>query len=62
MKDLLTLKRQAHIRNSWLKERLNTLLPGLMQETDIDLWLIAAREYNDDPILQSMLPLPMVKR
>lgn len=60
MKEILSLKEQIGIRNSWLTERLSVLLPALMRETEIDLWLIVAREYNDDPILQSMLPLPMV--
>jgi len=39
-----------------LKERFEQLLPRLMRETGIDMWLLIAREYNEDPVLKTMLP------
>ena len=53
---VLPLRARAALRDRWLDERLETLLPGLMRETGIDLWVIAAREDNEDPVLKTLLP------
>lgn len=53
---ILDLKAQAEIRNVWLKERLETVLPMVMRRAGIDMWVLIAREYNDDPVLKTMLP------
>ncbi|GAB4512479.1 MAG: M24 family metallopeptidase [Anaerolineae bacterium] len=55
---LLPLRQQAEIRNQWLKERLDTLLPELMARTRFDMWLVVAREYNEDPVIMTLLPEP----
>tara|TARA_X000000950_G_scaffold80845_1_gene101619 strand:- start:1096 stop:2427 length:1332 start_codon:yes stop_codon:yes gene_type:complete len=54
--DILPLKERAEFINKLQKERLNKLLPKLMEKTGIDLWVLIAREYNEDPILKTMLP------
>jgi Xaa-Pro aminopeptidase len=46
------------VYNGWLRKRLETLLPRLMDECGIDMWLIIAREYNEDPVIMSLLPEP----
>jgi Xaa-Pro aminopeptidase len=46
------------IQNALLTERLDTLLPQLMRETQIDMWVVIAREYNDDPVFLSLVPKP----
>lgn len=46
------------IENALLETRLNTLLPRLMREQGIDMWLVIAREYNDDPVFLSLVPKP----
>jgi Fe-S-cluster formation regulator IscX/YfhJ len=46
------------VYNALLTERLDTLLPKLMRETQIDMWVVIAREYNDDPIFLSLVPKP----
>lgn len=46
------------VENRLLTERLDTLLPGLMEETGIDLWLVIAREYAEDPVYFSLVPQP----
>ncbi|MEY4106138.1 MAG: hypothetical protein RL181_480 [Bacteroidota bacterium] len=53
---VLPLKEQARVRDAWLKERVHTVLPTLMRREGIDMWLIIAREYNEDPVLRTMLP------
>jgi Xaa-Pro aminopeptidase len=44
--------------NEILAERLRELLPGLMRESGIDLWLVAAREHNEDPVYFTLAPEP----
>lgn len=39
-----------------LKRRLEVLVPPLMERAGIDAWVVASREYNEDPVLQTMLP------
>ena len=52
----LPLREQADVRDRWLTQRLLDLLPGLMDRAGIDLWLVISREYNEDPVLWSLLP------
>jgi Xaa-Pro aminopeptidase len=44
--------------NRMLEQRLDVLLPTLMREQDIDMWLVIAREYNDDPVYLTLVPQP----
>lgn len=39
-----------------LEDRIDNLLPTLMRKNDIHMWVIISREYNEDPILKTMLP------
>lgn len=55
-----TLREQAAVTNRWLQERLQTVLPEVMRREGIDLWIVSAREYNEDPVLLSLLPAPMM--
>jgi Xaa-Pro aminopeptidase len=52
----LPLREQADVRDRWLTERLLDVLPGLMDRAGIDLWLVVGREYNEDPVLATLLP------
>lgn len=54
------LREQTAIRDGWLTERLGTILPQVMRESGIDVWLVVAREYNEDPVLMSLLPATML--
>ena len=47
---------RARVVDEVLADRFNNLLPELMDKTDIDLWLLISREYNEDPVLKTMLP------
>ena len=53
---ILPLREQAKVIDELLGERLNTLLPQLMVRNNIDMWVIVSREYNEDPVLKTMLP------
>lgn len=53
---ILSVKEQAKAIDELLEERLNHLLPNLMDEAQIDMWILISREYNEDPVLKTMLP------
>ncbi|MEN9838614.1 MAG: hypothetical protein RL177_93, partial [Bacteroidota bacterium] len=53
---VLALKDQAAWRDSILEKRLTVLLPELMERASIDVWVIIGAEYNEDPVLKTMLP------
>jgi Xaa-Pro aminopeptidase len=54
--EILPLREQAVIRNRWLKTRLDTIIPELLAREKIDMWIVICREYNEDPVLMSLLP------
>ncbi len=39
-----------------LKQRFDEVLPHIMQRSRIDMWVLITREYNEDPVLKTMLP------
>lgn len=45
--------------NLVLRERLEELLPDLMRETGIDMWLVINREYAEDPVYLTLVPEPV---
>lgn len=53
---VLSEKEQAALVDTILKERFETLLPQLMDRTNIDMWVLISREYNEDPVMKTMLP------
>jgi len=57
---ILPLRLRAEIRNGWLKQRLETVLPEIMRREGLDMWIVVAREYNEDPVIMTLLPEPMM--
>ena len=53
---VLSEKDRAVVVDEILAERFNDLLPKLMDRSEIDMWILISREYNEDPILKTMLP------
>ena len=54
--DILSLKERARVIEEIQKDRFDNLLPKLMDETGIDMWVIITREYNEDPVIKTLLP------
>ncbi|RTE85819.1 M24 family metallopeptidase [Aliidiomarina sp. B3213] len=54
------LPQQARIEpvNAMLTDRLENLLPALMEEQNIDMWLVLNREYAEDPVYFTLVPQP----
>lgn len=53
---ILPLRERAEIEDRILAERLDTVVPMLTRREGIDAWILIAREYNEDPVLKTMLP------
>jgi len=53
---ILNEKERAQVVDEILADRFDLLLPQLMDEAGIDMWIVISREYNEDPVLRTMLP------
>lgn len=56
MPAILDMETRAKVKDQWLNERMETVLPDLMRREGIDMWILISREYNEDPVLKTMLP------
>ena len=56
---ILPHRDRAEAVNRMLRDRLDHLLPELMRETGIDLWLVINREYVEDPVYLTLVPEPV---
>ncbi|WP_073974062.1 M24 family metallopeptidase [Erythrobacter donghaensis] len=52
---ILAPRARAALENRILRERLDTLIPQIMRAEGIDLWLLVAREYFEEPVVATML-------
>lgn len=52
----MDLRTAATERDRLLTRRLDTIVPALMREHGFEAWVLDAREYNEDPVVTSMLP------
>jgi len=53
---ILSERDRATLKDEILADRFNNLMPQLMDRADIDMWLVISREYNEDPVMRTMLP------
>jgi hypothetical protein len=53
---VLSQRDQAKVMDDLLDDRLKNLLPGLMRREGFDMWVIISREYNEDPVIKTILP------
>lgn len=53
---VLTPRDQSAVIDEILAEKVNILLPSLMEKAGIDMWVIISREYNEDPVIKTFLP------
>jgi Xaa-Pro aminopeptidase len=52
---ILNALERAATENRILAARLDTIIPAIMREQGVDLWLMVAREYFEEPVVASML-------
>jgi hypothetical protein len=53
---VLPERERAAVIDNILEDRFENLLPALMRREGIDMWIIISREYNEDPVMKTMLP------
>jgi hypothetical protein len=53
---VMPLKERDRFRDRVLDERLNTILPKLMKDHGVRMWVIIGREYNEDPVISTFFP------
>ena len=53
---VLPLRERAELVNDILADRLDTILPAIMREAEIDTWVIVCNEDNYDPVFRTMTP------
>jgi len=54
--EILSMKERAEVIDELLEDKIQTLLPDLMRRTGIDMWVVVSREYNEDPVIETLLP------
>lgn len=53
---ILSVKEQARVVDSWLEKRLEVILPEVMRREGVDMWLVICQEYNEDPVYLTLVP------
>ena len=51
---LPSLREQAKEQQAWLEMRMERILPRLMAEYDVRMWILSMREYAEDPVFWSI--------
>ncbi len=54
--EVLPMEDRAEVINDQLDTRLDSVVASAMRAEDVDLWIVSGREYNEDPVLATMLP------
>lgn len=57
---ILPYREQEKVMDRWLKKRLQTIIPMIMNRWNQDMWIVACEEYNEDPVLSSLTPVSMI--
>ncbi|WP_247717937.1 M24 family metallopeptidase [Qipengyuania proteolytica] len=55
MPSILPMRERAQVIDRILAERLETVVPQIMREQGIDMWVLMAREYFEEPVIATML-------
>jgi len=53
--EILPLRDRAPVIDAIIEERLDTLVPQIMREEGVSMWLLMAREYFEEPVIATML-------
>ena len=53
---ILSERERSRIVDDWLRERLDTVVLPIMRREGVDMWILVAGEYDEDPIVRTMLP------
>lgn len=53
---ILPERARARVVDDLLEDRLRQVLPKIMRSEGFDLWVVISREYNEDPVIRTLLP------
>ncbi len=53
---ILSMKDRAEVIDNMLEKRVKIIIPELMKREGIDMWIVISREYNEDPVIKTLLP------
>ena len=53
---IMPVRERAEWVDKMLEYRIDSLLPQLMEREGVDMWILISREYNEDPVMKTMLP------
>ena len=51
-----SVRERCQMQDEILRERLHTLMPRLMAECGVEMWVVISREYNEDPLFPTLVP------
>lgn len=54
--EIMTMRDRSAMIDKMLNDKLDNVLPTLMRREGIDMWILISREYNEDPVLKTLLP------
>ncbi|WP_246204926.1 M24 family metallopeptidase [Altericroceibacterium indicum] len=52
---ILSMRDRAQVVNEILADRLETIIPEIMREQKVSMWVLTAREYFESPVVATML-------
>lgn len=50
------MEKRAETIDALLEDKIKNYLPEIMRREGLDMWVIISREYNEDPVIETMLP------
>jgi len=53
---ILSMKDRAATINRLLEDKVQNYLPEIMRREEVDMWVVISREYNEDPVIKTLLP------
>ncbi len=53
---ILSMKDRAETINRLLEDKIQNYLPDIMRREGVDMWVVISREYNEDPVIKTLLP------
>ncbi len=56
---VLPVRERVEVVNRMVRDRLENVLPGLMREVGLDMWIVINREYVEDPVYLTLVPEPV---
>jgi len=57
---ILPLRERARVYNEILEYRLDNILPTIMREEGVEMWVVINFEYDEDPVYMTLVPEPIM--